>query len=165
MNACLTFRGRLIYGKHACFFMTCLIAFSAIRHSDCQGHKNSHLRKVAPESDAQSEHEEAGDLRYFASLDQQKHMFGIVVNDWLLHFLHHHIFFFPLFLVLCIHMAWHIIHYDNEFFFLLNQYVIFYFSKEKDKKLDSGFMFYVICHLKVLVLVYYCSFYWWVDEQ
>lgn len=74
MIACLTFRGRLIYETHACFFMTYLIAFSAIGHSGCQDHKNSHLHRIARESDeAQSEHEEAGDLRYFASLDQQRH--------------------------------------------------------------------------------------------
>lgn len=48
--ACLTFRGRLIYETHACFFMTCLIAFSAIGHSGCQNHKNSHLHRIAGES-------------------------------------------------------------------------------------------------------------------
>lgn len=44
--ACLTFRGRLIYETHACFFMTCLIAFSAIGHIGCQNHKNSHLHRT-----------------------------------------------------------------------------------------------------------------------
>lgn len=47
MIACRTFRGRLIYETLACFFMTCLIAFSAIGHHVCQDHKNSHLHRIA----------------------------------------------------------------------------------------------------------------------
>lgn len=81
MIACLTFRDRLIYETHACFFMTCLIAFSAIGHSGCQDHKNSHLHGVARESDeAQAEHEEAGDPRYFASLDQHSHIIQLKID-------------------------------------------------------------------------------------
>lgn len=44
--ACLCVTGILIYESHACFFMTCLIAFSAIRHSTCQDHKNTHLHRT-----------------------------------------------------------------------------------------------------------------------
>lgn len=66
-------QGTLIYETHVCFFMTCLIAFSAIGHSGCQNHKNSHLHRIARELDeTQPEHEEAGDLGYFASLDQHR---------------------------------------------------------------------------------------------
>lgn len=58
------FRERLIYETHACFFMTCLIAFSAIGHSGCQDHKTAHLHEFASELDgARAEHGEAGDLR------------------------------------------------------------------------------------------------------
>lgn len=78
-----TFRGRLIYETHACFFMTCLIAFSDIGHLGCRNHKNAHLQRFAAESvEAQAEREETGDPRYFAS-PWSEHL-KINIGDWLM---------------------------------------------------------------------------------
>lgn len=69
--------------------MTCWIAFSAIGHIGCQDRKNSHLHRVARQSDeAQADREEEGDLKVFSLITPfLDHTYNTAQNPHLGHIL------------------------------------------------------------------------------